>query len=112
MLEKRPGFVAKVLPSMVWFYARTWRYQRIHRDYRSFLRDEAGLLNGPGAKAGLTWQDIAYPRGDENEIKTGPDVVVEQSNGGKLVKLRIPKRTWADDVADASAIASATMGGE
>ncbi len=103
MLKKRPLFVAKVLPSMVWFYARTWRYQRIHRDFRSFLRDEAGLMNGPGAKAGLTWSDIAYPKGDENEIKTGPDVVVEQRNEGKLVKLRIPKRTWADDVADAVA---------
>jgi radical SAM superfamily enzyme YgiQ (UPF0313 family) len=111
MMKKRPLFVAKVLPSMVWFYARTWRYQRIHRDYRSFLRDEAGLMNGPGAKAGLLWSDIAYPKGDENEIKTGPDVVVEQRNEGKLVKLRIPKRTWADDVADASsAVAVATVG--
>ena len=112
MMKKRPLFVAKVLPSMVWFYARTWRYQRIHRDYRSFLRDEAGLMNGPGAKAGLLWSDIAYPKGDENEIKTGPDVVVEQRNEGKLVKLRIPKRTWADDVADASAAAAAGVGGE
>lgn len=112
MMKKRPGFVMKVLPSMVWFYARTWRYQRIHRDYQSFLRDEAGLMNGPGAKAGLTWQDIAYPKGDENEIKTGPDVVVEQRNEGKLVKLRIPKRTWADDVADASAVAAVAVGGE
>ena len=100
MLKRRPAFVAKVLPGMVWFYARTWRYQRIHRDYRSFLRDEAGLMNGPGAKAGLSWKDIAYPKGDENEVKPGPNV------DGKLVKLRIPKRTWADDVADASAIAT------
>ena len=97
ILKKRPWFVAKVLPSMVWFYARTWRYQRIHRDYRSFLRDEAGLMNGPGAVAALTWKDIAYPEGDENVADAEPQ------NAGKLVKLRIPKRTWADDVADASA---------
>ena len=102
LMKKRPGFVLKVLPSMVWFYARTWRYQRIHRDYQSFLRDEAGLMNGPGAKAGLSWQDIAYPKGDENEVMGGPDVVVEQRNEGRLVKLRMSKRTWADDVADAS----------
>ena len=73
---------------MVWFYARTWRYQRIHRDYRSFLRDEAGLMHGPGAKAGLTWENVVYPQGDEE-------------GGGKIVELRISKRTWADDVADA-----------
>ncbi|MBX3186095.1 MAG: cobalamin-dependent protein [Labilithrix sp.] len=93
MMKRRPGFVAKILPGMIWFYARTWRYQRIHRDYRSFLRDEAGLLNGPGAKAGLTWEDVAYPRGDEGAAEPA------ESN---LVRLRIPKRTWADDVADAS----------
>jgi hopanoid C-3 methylase len=95
LLKRRPAFVAKVMPGMVWFYARTWRYQRIHRDYRSFLRDEAGLMNGPGAKAGLSWKDIAYPKGDEN-------AEVEPKNEGKLVRLRIPKRTWADDVAEAS----------
>jgi hopanoid C-3 methylase len=60
-LKKRPRLVAKILPSMVWFYARTWRYQRIHYDYRSFLRDEEGLLNGPGTNAGVTWEDIRYP---------------------------------------------------
>lgn len=103
LMKKRPAFVMKVLPSMVWFYARTWRYQRIHRDHRSFLRDEAGLMNGPGMKAGLSWEDIAYPTSDANELR-GPepaDVVIEQRHGGKLVKLRISKRTWADDVADA-----------
>ena len=112
IMKKRPAFVLKVLPSMVWFYARTWRYQRIHRDYQSFLRDEAGLMNGPGAKAGLTWQDIAYPSGDANELRGAEpaDVVIEQRNGGKLVKLRISKRTWADDVADASVMPNATVG--
>lgn len=88
LMKKRPRFVAKVLPGMVWFYARTWRYQRIHRDYQSFLRDEAGLLNGPGAKAGITWQDVEYP--------SAPDT--------KLVRLKIPKRTWTDDVADLTAV--------
>lgn len=100
MLKKRPLFVAKVLPSMIWFYARTWRYQRIHRDHRSFLRDEAGLMNGPGAKAGLSWKDIAYPDGEATD---------EARSEGKLVKLRIPRRTWADDVADASAVGIATV---
>jgi hopanoid C-3 methylase len=109
LMKKRPAFVMKVLPSMVWFYARTWRYQRIHRDYQSFLRDEAGLMNGPGAKAGLSWQDIAYPKGDENEMK-GADVVVEQRNEGRLVKLRISKRTWADDVAEAAKGGIAAVG--
>ncbi len=106
ILRKRPLFVAKVLPSMVWFYARTWRYQRIHRDYRSFLRDEAGLMNGPGTRSALTWQDVAYPKGDEHVASpSGPVADAEQKNEGKLVKLRIPKRTWADDVADASVTA-------
>jgi radical SAM superfamily enzyme YgiQ (UPF0313 family) len=89
MLDKRAGFVAKVLPGMIWFYARTWRYQRIHYDPRSFLRDEEGLLTGPGARAALTWEDVAYPG------------AAEEAPAGNLVRLRIPKRTWADDVAEA-----------
>ena len=60
-IKKRPRLVAKILPSMVWFYSRTWRYQRIHCDYRSFLRDEEGLLNGSGMKDGITWEDVRYP---------------------------------------------------
>ena len=68
------------------------------------------MMNGPGAKAGLTWKDIAYPKGDENDVKVGSDTVIEQRNEGKLVKLRIPKRTWADDVADASVGVVATVG--
>ncbi len=39
------------------------------------------------------------------DAKVGADTVIEQRNEGKLVKLRIPKRTWADDVADASRVA-------
>ncbi len=64
MLARRSRFVAKILPGMLWFYARTWRYQRVHYDYRSFLRDEEGLLDGPGAKSGLTWRDVEYPTGE------------------------------------------------
>jgi radical SAM superfamily enzyme YgiQ (UPF0313 family) len=30
LLRRRPAFVARILPGMLWFYARTWRYQRIH----------------------------------------------------------------------------------
>lgn len=93
--KRRPKFVAKILTGMVWFYARTWRYQRIHFDHKSFLRDEEGLLNGPGAKAGLTWEDITYPTGDEPDVEREPA-------GGKLVRLRISRRIWADDVAERS----------
>ncbi|MDF2696930.1 MAG: Fe-S oxidoreductase, partial [Labilithrix sp.] len=100
--KARPSFIPKNLTSIVWFYARTWRYQRIHGDYRSFLRDEEGLLVGPGAKAGLTWEDVSYPKGDEHAQKT--DDAPPASPGGKLVKLRIPRRIWADDVADASSM--------
>lgn len=96
IVDKRKHFSLKALPTMVWFYARTWRYQRIHYDYKSFLRDEEGLLNGPGAKAGLTWEDITYPRGDEPEVERAGQT-------DKLVRLRIPRRLWSDDVADRAA---------
>ena len=81
---------------MVWFYARTWRYQRVHCDPKSFLRDEEGLLTGPGARAGLTWEDIAYPEAEES-----PHAAPEGApRPGALIKLRVPRRTWADDLAD------------
>jgi len=95
MLRARPGFVGKILPGMAWFYARTWRYQRIHYDHRSFLRDEEGLLTGPGARAGLTYRDVTYPSAAE------PDPVAP------LVILKPKKaRTWADDVNEAAREAS------
>ena len=97
--KARPMFIPKNVRGIIWFYARTWRYQRVHGDHRSFLRDEEGLLNGPGAKACLTWRDVTYPKGDEHE----PTKRVN----GKLVKLRIPRRIWSDDVGDAIAIAGA-----
>ncbi len=103
LFRARPRFVKDVLPGMVWFYARTWRYQRINDDHRSYLRDEEGLLDGPGAKAGLTWEDIVYPTGDEHDDGAAPTLaapVAASSQKGKLVKLRIPRRTWADDVTD------------
>jgi len=89
--KARPTFIVRNLRHIVWFYARTWRYQRIHGDHRSFLRDEEGLLTGPGAKSGITWKDVTYPRGDEHE---------KREETPKLVKLRIPRRIWADDVRD------------
>lgn len=95
-IKARPSFVPKHFKTLIWFFARTWRYQRIHGDHLSFLRDEEGLLNGPGAKAGLTWQDIEYPTGDEHAAEPKPET-------GKLVRLRVPRRIWADDVAEASA---------
>lgn len=87
VVKRRRDFVWKFGKNLLWFYARTWRYQRVHRDYRSFLRDEEGLLNGPGAAAELTWRDVEYPRGDEN---------TKQANQDNLVRLRIPKDTWID----------------
>ena len=97
MLRARPAFVAKILPGMAWFYARTWRYQRIHYDHRSFLRDEEGLLTGPGARAGLTYRDVTYPSAAE------PD----PAPSAALVPLRVRKaRTWADDVNEAAREAS------
>lgn len=86
--KRRPDFVRKVLPGMLWFYARTWRYQRVHYDYTSFLRDEEGLLNGPGAQNGTRWQDVKYPAAEPAPIP-----------------LRVPHRTWADDMADSFAAA-------
>ena len=94
MLSRRTRFVGSILRGMLWFYARTWRYQRVHYDYRSFLRDEEGLLDGPGARAGVTWKDVAYPTAAEPS---------REAAGGKLVRLRIPRRLWSDDVADARA---------
>jgi hopanoid C-3 methylase len=98
MWNKRRDFSLRILPGMVWFYARTWRYQRVHNDYRSFLRDEEGLLDGPGAKAGLTWEDVEYPRGDEHD----------EAKAGALVRLRIPRRLWTDDLAEAQRAPSAS----
>jgi radical SAM superfamily enzyme YgiQ (UPF0313 family) len=104
LIRARPRFVARILPGMVWFYARTWRYQRVHYDPRSFLRDEQGLMNGPGARAGLTWEDVTYPSGEDEQPK---------KTSANLVRLRIPKRTWADDVADAArTVDSVAWGGQ
>ncbi len=102
--KTRPLFGLRVLPGLAWFYARTWRYQRIHLDYRSFLRDEEGLMNGPGTAAGLTWEDVTYPKGDEHETNDEPQ---PKKN---LVQLRISRRSWVDDVKDANQAQAA--GGE
>ncbi len=92
ILRRRGKFVGKTVLGMLWFFARTFRYQKIQYDYRSFLRDEEGLLNGPGAVAGLTWQDIEYPTGAEHDTRAA-DV-----GSTRVTQLRIPKRTWADDL--------------
>jgi radical SAM superfamily enzyme YgiQ (UPF0313 family) len=92
LLKKRPDMVARLLKGIVWFYARTWRYQRVHRDYRSYLRDEEGLLNGPGAKKSLTWRDIRYPGDDAKRAASSV------AASGRLVALRIPERSWTDEL--------------
>jgi len=63
--RKRPRMVAKLLPGVMWFYARSFRYQRIHRDPHTFLRDEEGLLDGPGAH--LSYDDVRYPSAETPE---------------------------------------------
>ncbi|HEY4118797.1 MAG TPA: radical SAM protein [Byssovorax sp.] len=105
-VKKRPELARRLLPGLVWFFGRTWRYNRVHKDYRSFLRDEEGLLNGPGAKAGLTWRDVEYPKGDEHDAGEAA-----AESAAPIVKLRIPRRLWTDDLADARA-AAAAAGGE
>lgn len=81
--KKRPLFFARhLLKNMPWFYSRTWRYQRIHRDWQSFLRDEEGLLTGPAAMKKLTWEDIEYP-GEQKATVT---------------PLRVPDSTWVDSL--------------
>jgi hopanoid C-3 methylase len=113
MIKRRPSFVAKILPGMLWFYARTWRYQRVHLDHRSFLRDEEGLMNGPGARAGLTWEDVAYPRGDEHDKPEAPAAeAAKMEPSGAVIKLRIPRRLWVDDMKDAQLAAAPAIGGE
>jgi radical SAM superfamily enzyme YgiQ (UPF0313 family) len=89
IIRRRPAFVAQILPGMIWFYARTWRYQRVHYDYRSFLRDEEGLLNGPGAR--LDWRAVTYPSAED----------ARPERSGDLVTLRVPRRLWTDDLTDA-----------
>ncbi len=103
LLRTRPEMVARLLRGILWFYARTWRYQRVHRDYRSYLRDEEGLLQGPGARRGLTWRDVSYPG---SEAKPA---------GPALVKLRIPERSWTDELPRArpsAEAAQAAQGGD
>ena len=62
--KKNPRMILKILPGLAWFFARTFRYQRLHRDPNTFLRDEEGLLNGPGTLNELSWKDIEYPTPD------------------------------------------------
>jgi radical SAM superfamily enzyme YgiQ (UPF0313 family) len=83
--KRHPRLIVKLLPQLAWFYARTFRYQRMHRDPSTFLRDEQGLLVGPGAKAGLSWQDIEYPSAEE------PTPMINTITGRRKPKL------WADE---------------
>jgi radical SAM superfamily enzyme YgiQ (UPF0313 family) len=109
MIRKRRHFALKVLRTMFWFYARTWRYQRVHFDHTSFLRDEEGLLDGPGARAGLTWKDIVYAEPDETSSPTSSaHQPPRAADRAELVKLRVPgkrgissrrERTWTDELA-------------
>lgn len=99
-LKSRPAAVWRARKGLLWFYARTWRYLRIQCDPQSFLRDEEGLLTGPGMQNQIGWQDVTYPTGDEHEERPA---AAPSDTGGKLVRLRIPKRTWADDMSELAA---------
>lgn len=103
MWKTRKHFLWKMLPGLIHFYARTKRYQRVHRDYRSFLRDEEGLLNGPGAT--LRWTEVQYPTGEEDHVQDQAGVA------GDVVKLRVPRRLWTDDLAEAQAKQPAAASG-
>ncbi|MDH5675798.1 MAG: B12-binding domain-containing radical SAM protein [Myxococcales bacterium] len=102
LFVKRPDLARAMAPHMPWFYARTWRYQRVHRDHTSFLRDEEGLLNGPGATKNLSWEDVSYPGEDASQ----------QARPGRttLVQLKIPRRIWADDLPQPQSLPSAEIG--
>ncbi len=102
LFKKRKRFLLKMLPGLLHFYARTWRYQRVHRDPTSFLRDEEGLLTGPGAEKNLGWKDVQYPSGESDEQQEAP---------AALVALKIPRRLWVDDLADAQERERVAAGG-
>jgi hopanoid C-3 methylase len=109
-LKNRPDFTRAAAKNFAWFFARTWRYQAIHSDPQSFLRDEQGLLDGPGARAGLTYADVQYPDGREHD---GPgNAAVSSSERGQLVRLRIPRRIWADELPNAETGGASAVGAE
>jgi radical SAM superfamily enzyme YgiQ (UPF0313 family) len=98
-LKNRPDFALAAARNFAWFFARTWRYQAIHSDPESFMRDEQGLLNGPGARAGLTYADVTYPDGQEHAAGAEADQPPAKHPGtGQLVRLRIPHRIWTDEL--------------
>jgi len=100
---RRRRFLLEAFPGIAWFFARTWRYQRVHRDPNSFLRDEEGLLNGPGAKAGLSWEQVSYP--DEHSDKSDEQVealAAERPLPRGVPRLKIPNTLWSDDLPGAS----------
>lgn len=66
--KKRPELVASLVSGLAWFFARSWRYQRVHRDPTSFLRDEQGLLNGPGVH-NVSWSAVPYPSGEDHDSR-------------------------------------------
>jgi radical SAM superfamily enzyme YgiQ (UPF0313 family) len=112
-LKNRPDFARAAASHFAWFFARTWRYQWIHRDPQSFLRDEEGLLNGPGARAGLTYRDVHYPDGSEHtQPEAAEPSAASPPASGQLVRLRIPRRIWADELPAAAEPARTALGAE
>src|SRR5262249_54875533 len=91
---------------LAWFYAGTWRYQRAQRDHRSSLRDEEGLLNGPGMRRGLTHLDIHYPTGEEHGTPARADLPAG------VPRLKIPRDLWADALPAERPVLQAPVGGK
>lgn len=87
--KKHPRLLWELGPEILRFYARAFRYQALHRDPTTFLRDEEGLLNGPGKD--LKWTDIHYPDAEE------PSPMVP-SETGELIEPKL----WAHEVPMAS----------
>jgi radical SAM superfamily enzyme YgiQ (UPF0313 family) len=110
-LKNRPDFARAAARNFAWFFARTWRYQAIHSNPESFLRDEQGLLNGPGARAGLTYADIQYPDGQEDSAAREAEPSASAPSG-QLVRLRIPHRLWTDELPLAAAREPSAIGAE
>ena len=59
---------------------------RVHRDPNTFLRDEEGLLNGPGNQPDVDWRDVQYPTAES----PAPLLVRD----GK----RVVPRLWAEEI--------------
>jgi hypothetical protein len=73
MVDK-PGFWWRNLANLPRFMYRKWRYQRVHLDYRSFLRSELGVI-GPQSEP-LRDHGQYAPRGTISLCPSATDVMI------------------------------------